>query len=176
LARHVGACQVIAATSGGVTRAQRAVTLGAHAAVDYTRPGWTDEVKRLTDGRGVDVLFEATGGSALEDGLQALAPFGRAVVYGAASGVDATLSAAALRSLFYDPALNQCLIAFNVGSWFMQRPETASAAIGELMGWVGSGAIRMPSIQTLPLSDAARAHHLLESRQASGKLVLKPWA
>ena len=175
LARHIDAGMVIAATSPSQVKTDRAMQLGAHATVDYTKARWADQVMALTDGRGVDVLFEASGGPVLEEGLRALAPFGRAVVYGAASGRAATLGAASIVSLFYDPVPNQSLIGFNVGSWFMQRPEVAGAAIGELMGLVASGAIRMPEVTTMPLRDAAEAHRLLEARQATGKLVLKPW-
>jgi NADPH:quinone reductase-like Zn-dependent oxidoreductase len=174
LARHLGAAQVIAATASE-SKAAQARSLGADAEVDYSRPDWAERLRELTHGHGVDVLFEASGGGTLAEGLRALAPFGRAVVYGSASGQDARLDAASLHRLFYAPADNQSLVAFNLGSWFMQRPESAGAALGELIGLVASGRIAVPAIQTLPLHQAAEAHRRLEARQASGKIVLKPW-
>lgn len=174
LARHLGAGLIVAGVSSPA-KAKIARSLGAHVSVDYTRPGWADEVRRATDGRGVDVLLEASGGPLLAQGLHALAPFGRAVVYGAASGRSAALDAATQERFFYAPAPNQSLIAFNVGGWFMERPQAAGAALGELVGLVAQGVLATPTIQRLPLAQASEAHRLLESRQTSGKLVLKPW-
>lgn len=174
LARHLGAGRVIAAVSSK-HKAGVAQALGAHETVDYTAPAWAAQVRELTGGEGVDVLLEASGGAVLAEGLQALAPFGRAVVYGAASGHDAALGAATLRALLYDPAQNQSLSAFNLGGWFMQRPALAGAAVAELIGLVATGAISVPAIEALPLQQAALAHQRLESRASCGKMVLKPW-
>ena len=174
LARHLGAGLIVAGVSTPA-KAEQARALGAHVSVDYTRPGWADEVRRATDGRGVAVLLEASGGALLAQGLHALAPFGRAIVYGAASGRAATLDAATLERFFYAPAPNQSLMAFNVGGWFVERPQVAGEALGGLIGLVARGVVALPPIQRLPLSEAAQAHRLLETRQTSGKLVLKPW-
>lgn len=174
LARHLGAGLVVAAASTRA-KAELALALGAHVAVDYSRDGWADEVHKATQGRGVDVLLESGGGPLLAEGLRALAPFGRAVVFGAASGQPARLDAATLDHFFYAPAPNQSLTAFNIGGWFMARPQAAGAALGELVGAVASGAIRPPALHTLPLAQAAQAHRQMEARQTSGKLVLKPW-
>jgi NADPH:quinone reductase len=174
LARHLGAGLIVAGVSTPA-KAELARSLGAHVTVDYTRPGWADDVRRATDGRGIDVLLEASGGKLLAQGLQALAPFGRAIVYGAASGQAAVLDAATLERFFYAPAPNQSLIAFNVGGWFVDRPQAASAALGELIGLVARGIVATPAIHRMPLTEAAQAHRLLETRQTSGKLVLKPW-
>ncbi|RTL16091.1 MAG: quinone oxidoreductase [Burkholderiales bacterium] len=174
LARHLGAGLVVAGVSSAA-KGEAARELGAHVSVDYTRPGWADEVLRATDGRGVDVLLEASGGDVLAQGLRTLAPFGQAIVYGAASGEAATLDPATLERFFYAPAPNQSLVAFNVGGWFLQRPQQAGAALGELIGLIAQGSVKTPAILTMPLAAAAEAHRLLESRQTSGKLVLKPW-
>jgi NADPH:quinone reductase-like Zn-dependent oxidoreductase len=174
LARHLGARQVIAAAAGA-DKAGYARRLGVHATVDYSQPGWAATVLELTEGQGVDLLLEAGGGDLLAQGLRALAPFGRAVVYGAASGKDATLDAATLHALLYAPAQNQSLAAFNLGSWLMQRPAIAGQALGELIALVAAGSIAVPQIETLPPRLAADAQRRLEGRAACGKMVLKPW-
>jgi NADPH:quinone reductase len=173
IAKRVGAKVVAAA--GSQPRADAALALGADIAIDYSRSDWAAEVHRATGGQGVDVLLEASGGLMLAQGLEALAPFGRAVVYGAASGRSAALDTHAIERFFYAPAQNQSLIAFNLGGWFIGRPDAAGAALGELIGGVLSGTIVTPPIQTLPLTEATQAHRLLESRQSIGKLILKPW-
>jgi NADPH:quinone reductase len=174
LSRHFGAGQIIAATSSH-DKARLALDLGAHATVDYTKPDWAMQVREMTGGKGLDVLLEASGGQMLAEGLRALAPFGRAIVYGAASGKDAHLDANTLRALLYAPAENQSLAAFNLGSWFVQRPQVAAAALGELFGLVASGAVVTPALQTRPLRMAAQTHQQLEDRSVSGKIVIKPW-
>ena len=174
IARALGAGQVIAAASTPAKQEQ-ARALGADAAVDYTQPDWSEQVRALTGGAGVDVVLEMSGGPTLAESLRCLAPFGRAVVYGMASRTPLTLDAATLEAFFYRPALNQSLHAFNLGLWFGLRPAAAVAGLQALVGRAASGELRVPIGQTLPLAQAAEAHRLLETRQTTGKLILKPW-
>jgi NADPH:quinone reductase-like Zn-dependent oxidoreductase len=67
-------------------------------------------------------------------------------------------------------------MGFNIGGWFMERPDVAGRALLELMNDVMSGVVRTPEIRTMPLARAQEAHTLLEQRRVEGKLVLKPWA
>jgi NADPH:quinone reductase-like Zn-dependent oxidoreductase len=175
IARHMGAGTIIAAV-GDDSKGEQALALGAHAVVNYTEPDWPSQVQALTEGVGVDVALEASGGATLEQTLSCLAPFGRLVVFGAASGRSGTLSPAVLEQFLYAPAPNQALVGFNVGSYFTARPAVAAAALGELIEDVVARRIRVPAIQTLPLDEATRAHALLEARKVAGKLVIKPWA
>lgn len=175
LAKHLGAGTVIGAASAAEKRTL-AEQLGADYTVDYTVPDWPEQVRALTAGHGVDVVLEMSGGPVLAQSLSCLAPFGRAVVYGMASRTGAELSAETLRALLYAPAPNQSLIGFNLGLWFGLRPEAAVGALQTLIGLVASGAVRVPISKVLPLSHAAGAHRMIESRQTTGKLILKPWA
>lgn len=143
--------------------------------IDYTRPGWVDQVRARTGGKGVDVALEASGGPVLAETLACLAPFGRAVVFGAASGEDGVLDRATLRSWLYAPAPNQSITAFNIGGYFMGRPQQAAEALGALIGLVASGQVEAPPIEAVRLADVAHAHRRLESRQTVGKLVVHPW-
>ena len=183
-ARHAahGAVGCYAVQLARLAGASRIITLGSRLPppladhhVDSSQPGWADAVLAATEGRGVDVLLEASGGPQLAEGLRALAPFGRAVVYGAASGQDAALDAATVRRWLYAPAPNQAITAFNLGGWFMHRPDAAGQAVGEMIGLLASGQVTAPVVQHFPLAQAALAHHRLESRQTTGNLVLKPW-
>ncbi|MCX6610400.1 MAG: zinc-binding dehydrogenase [Acidobacteria bacterium] len=175
LAAQAGAGKIIAAVSSDARR-ELALSLGAHEAINSSRANWPAEVLNCTGGRGVDVALEASGGTSLADTLSCLAPFGRLVVYGAASGVSSTLDATASEKVFYSPAPNQSILAFNIGGWFMDRPRVAGRALYELMQDVVAGKIQIPRITTLPLAEASLAHNLLEQRKSEGKLVLKPWA
>lgn len=175
LARHLGAAQVIGAASSDERRAQ-ANTQGAHVTIDSTQPGWPEAVLELTNGAGVDVVLEIGGGDSLEAGLRCLSPFGRAVIYGTASGAPLRLSDEALMRTFHSPALNQSLHVFNLGLWFVMRPDAVAESLGTLISLLLEGRIAPPPIEVLPLARAAEAHRLLESRKVSGKIVLDPWS
>ena len=175
IARQLGAAKIIAAV-GDTSKREAALALGADEVVIYTTPEWPSQVRAMTESKGVDVALEASGGATLGETLHCLASFGRLVVYGAASGISARLDGEFVDHLLYTPAPNQSLAGFNIGGWFMERPALAGAALGELMQDVLAGTIRVPHIQTLPLAEAGTAHEMLERRQTSGKLVLKPWA
>ncbi len=175
LAKLGGAGTVIGAASTPEKR-EKVLELGADYAVDYTQEGWPERVRGLTGGHGVDVLLEMADGATFGHSLSCLAPFGRAVIYGSSSGDSLQLDPEMTQALFYDPAPNQSLIAFNLGLWFGMRPETAVDAMQRLIGHVLSGQVKVPVGHVLPLSQAAEAHRMLEERRTTGKIVLKPWA
>lgn len=168
LAKLDGAKKVIAAASTAAKR-DKARTLGADEAVDYMNPDWPAAVRKYTDGRGVDVILEMTGGNTVGEALDSLGPFGRMVVYGLASGVKAVVDP---QRLTID---NQALIGFYIGAYFRRYPTLVQETLAELVDHVVSGRIQLQVGMTLPLSKAAEAHRLLESRETSGKLVLQPW-
>lgn len=168
IAKHLGAGKVIAAAS---TQAKRdlALKLGAHHAIDYTAPDWLEHLRALTDGKGVDIVLEATGGDVLLQSIQAMGPFGRIVVFGAASRDRKPVNPYAMLGL------NQSLITYYVGGWFQVRPQQAVAALLRLIELIRSGAIQVHIGHVLPLSRAAEAHRILASRASAGKIILKPW-
>lgn len=169
LAQLLGAGMVIGLASTDEERAE-ATRLGADHVVDYTKPGWVDQVRELTGGRGVDVVMEMTGGPVFGQSIAALAPFGRSVVYGYASGEETTLDPQNLLTP------SQSVIGFNLGAWFQQKPQETYAPLQALTDHVISGAVQVQIGRTLPLSQAAEAHRLLEGRQTIGKIILEPWA
>lgn len=173
IAKILGAT-VIGASSTPAGR-ETALALGADHAVDYTDPAWTATIADLTGGRGVDVVLEISGGDTLAQSLTVLAPFGRVVVAGRASGRALQLDDAAIQHLFYDPALNQSLRTFNLGIYFGLKPEIAIQAMQTLIGYAASGQAKVQIGRTMALADAAEAHRLVEDRQNTGKIILKPW-
>ena len=175
LAKLGGAGLVIGAASSPQKQA-RATALGADHVVDYTQPGWAEQVRELSGGHGVDVVLEMSGGRVFAESLSCLAPFGRAVVYGMASREPLQFDEATLLRFFYNPSPNQSLHVFNLGLWFGLRPETSIAAMRELVGLAAASKLSVPLGQTFPLSQASEAHRLLEARQTTGRLILKPWA
>lgn len=172
IARLLGA-RVIA---GASTEEKRRIARehGAHEAVDYSREGWTDEVRALTDGRGVDVALEMISPAHLTETLAITAAFGRVVVYGAVAGQDTAMAPATIRSVLYDPADGQSIRGFNLGTWFARRPERVAATLQQLFGWIAAGDLHRIAVTRFPLAAAAEAHRALESGTTTGKVVLIP--
>lgn len=168
LAKHFGAGQVIAAASTPEKR-ELAMSLGADLAVDYTDPSWVERVREATDGKGADIILDMAGGAISEQSLSALAPFGRLVVYGLASRTSVSINPQQLL------VPNQSVVGFYVGSYFGQ-PELIQQTLGEVIGLVASGQVKLHIGQVLPLSQASEAHRLIEARQTTGKVVLLPWS
>jgi NADPH:quinone reductase-like Zn-dependent oxidoreductase len=149
----------VIATAGADEKLAKARELGADETVNYTRDDWPREVRRLTDRRGVDVVFEHTGEATWAGSLVSLKQGGRLVTCGATSGFEARTD---LRQVFY----RHLTI---LGSMMGSKAELLSA-----MKFIRSGQIRAVVDRTLPLADARQAHELMEDRAQFGKLVLLP--
>lgn len=164
LAKLRGAGTVIAA-AGSPAKLDFLKELGADVAVNYSQPGWADEV-RLAAPRGVDVVLEAVGGEILHQSIGLLAPFGRAVVFGAAAG---DLTSVPVTSLF--PL--KTVAGFSLLAWRAADPGQARADIAALADLLGTGRLRAAT-DTVPLAEIARAHRLLEDRAVAGRILLTP--
>ena len=149
----------VIATASTDEKLEKARALGADEVVNYTREDWPKEVRRLTEGKGVEVVFEHTGAATWRGSIEALAQGGRLVTCGATSGFSARTD---IRQLFYRH------LTF-LGSFMGSKAELLDA-----MKFVRSGQIRAVVDRTLPLADAARAHELMQDRAQFGKLVLIP--
>jgi NADPH:quinone reductase-like Zn-dependent oxidoreductase len=147
----------VIATAGSDEKLDKARELGADEAINYTRDDWPKEVKRLTNGRGVDVVFEHTGAATWPGSIVSTKKGGRLVTCGATSGYDARTD---LRQVFY----RHLTI---LGSMMGSKAELLAA-----MKFIESGRIRAVVDRTLPLAEARRAHELMEDRAQFGKLVL----
>lgn len=165
LAKLLGAGQVIAAASSpgklGFAR-----EYGADAAVCYTHDGWQEQVRAAAPG-GVDVVLDSIGGQVTADSLDLLAPLGRLVFYGAASGELPALSAGSLLPL-------HTVTAFGLLAWRAARPEAARREMTEVAGYAAAGQLRVAVQETLPLTEAVKAHELLEDRNRLGRVLLVP--
>jgi NADPH:quinone reductase-like Zn-dependent oxidoreductase len=157
IARDLGA-RVIA-TAGTDEKRALARELGAEAAVDHYDPEWSREVKRLSGGRGVDVVVEHVGPATWEGSLRCLARGGRLVTCGGTTGPEVKLL---LPHLFIK---NLSILGSTMG------PRSALPGIFE---GLARGRYRTVVDEVLPLSQARRAHERLESGAVLGKLVLVP--
>jgi NADPH2:quinone reductase len=141
---------------------------GADETINYTERDFVDEVKRLTAGAGVQVVYDGVGKDTFSRGLDCLAPRGCMVLFGGSSGPVAPL----------DPT-----VLSHKGSLYLHRPKLGDFVATrddlvmrttELFGWVESGKLQVNVAATFPLCEAPAAHRLLVSREAAGKILLIP--
>lgn len=164
MAKLMGAGTVVA-TASSDEKLEMARSLGADVLVNYTHDGWPEEVKEATGG--ADVILEMVGGEFPQKNLSCLAPWGRMVVYGAASGERSSVE------LFGMMRKQQTITGFFL-PWIMGDPDLLLPSLKEVLGWLASGDLKLNVGGRYPLSDAARAHADLEGRKTTGKLVLNP--
>jgi NADPH2:quinone reductase len=168
LGRPMGAGRVIAAASTEDKRAL-ALELGADAAVDAAPDGMKDRLIEANGGKQVDIVLEMAGGPVFDESLAALAPFGRIVTYGIASGEPNTVSTGSLMRR------SRAVVGF----WLMHclgRPEMVDEALADLFGRAQRGELRVVVGGTYPLADAARAQTDVQQRRTTGKVLLDPSA
>jgi len=149
-------------------KAELARAAGADEVVLYTKQDFETEVKRFTEGQGVEVVYDSVGQATWEKSLDSLGPRGYLVFFGNASGPV--------------PPIDPLLLSAK-GSIFLARPTLATYTstreellwrANDVLDWVAEGELEVRIDRTFPLSEAAEAQTLLESRQTAGKLLLKP--
>ena len=141
---------------------------GADEVIRYTQQDFLAEVKRLTEGRGVQVVYDSVGQATFDKSLDCLAPRGMLVLFGQSSGPV--------------PSFNPRLLAAK-GSLFLTRPTlfhyvadraSLEARAGAVLGAAASGRLTVRIERTFPLAEAAEAHRTLEGRKTTGKVLLLP--
>jgi NADPH:quinone reductase len=149
-------------------KASLAQDSGADDVIIYTEIDFESEVKRLTDGKGVQVVYDSVGKTTFEKSLNCLRPRGMMVLFGQSSGVV--------------PPLDPGILA-SKGSLFLTRPSLGHYTLtreellwraGDVLNWTSSGKLKIRIDKTFPLAQAAAAHQYLESRRSTGKLLLIP--
>ena len=165
LAKAAGA-RVIA-TAGSDDKCAACVALGADHAINYRTHDFVAEVKRLTDGKGANVVLDMVAGDYIARELQCMAEDGRLVIIAVQGGVKAEIDAGAV--------LRRRLVI--TGSTLRPRPvafksDIANSLRTKAWPWLESGRVKPVIHQVFPATEAAAAHALMESNQHIGKLVL----
>ncbi|MGZ3624986.1 MAG: zinc-binding dehydrogenase, partial [Ktedonobacteraceae bacterium] len=164
LAKLMGAGTVLG-TASNAEKLDLVRRLGADAAINYTEQDWVEQVKHATGGKGADIILEMVGGTISDQSLQCLAPFGRMIIYGVASGQIAQFSGPQL--MFKNQAI--------IGYWLsgqISRPDRITLAIMSLMQYLLSGQLEIIVGQTFSLKQAVEAHKAIAARKTTGKVVL----
>jgi len=149
-------------------KAKLAREAGADDVILYTTQDFEAEVKRLTGGQGVNVVYDSVGKTTFDKGFNCLRPRGMMALYGQSSGPVGPFDLQVLNakgSLFVTrPSLNHHVAT---------RDELVQRA-GELLGWIRDGKLTLRTEFEFPLKDAAEAHRALEGRKTTGKVLLIP--
>jgi NADPH2:quinone reductase len=166
LAKRAGAR--VFATASSDDKLERLKELGLDEGINYARDDFVAASRRLTDGRGIDVIVDSVGGATLQGSLNALAYRGRCVTVGDAGRSPAEhVDISALRGN------NQTLSGYFLGAELFSAPR-AHALIARLLEEIARGELRVVVDRVFPLSDAAGAHAYIESRQSFGRVLLVP--
>lgn len=153
-------------TAGSSAKGDVARHAGADEVILYSEQDFVEEVKRLTDGKGVDVVYDGVGQATFLKSLECLRPRGTMVFFGQASGAVAP----------FDP-----LVLMNKGSLFLTRPTLANYSSreevlrqsGDVFRWIAEKKLDLLIGRTYPLAEAVQAQRDLEGRKTMGKLVLE---
>jgi NADPH2:quinone reductase len=167
MAKRAGAR--VLSTASSDERLDRLRDLGLDEGINYRAHDFVAEARRLTDGRGVDVIVDSVGGVTLQGSINALAYRGRCVTVGDAGRAPAEhLDISTMR------ANNQTLSGYFMGAELLLAHERVHGMIAGHLDAIARGELKVVIDRTFPLSDAAGAHAYIESRQAFGRVLLVP--
>ncbi len=165
-ARALGA--TVIGTAGRLEKVKLALEHGCHHAIDYKAENFAARVKELTDGKGVDVVYDGVGKSTFEGSLDCLRPRGLLASFGNASGVVSVpdLGVLARKGSLY--------LTRPTGAHYFAKREDLLEGAKALFDAVLSGTIKVKIGRSFALADAADAHRALEARETTGSVVLLP--
>ncbi|MGE5545805.1 MAG: NADPH:quinone oxidoreductase family protein [Solirubrobacterales bacterium] len=157
----------VIATAGGPDKVQVALDHGADFGIDYKGQDIRARVKELTDGRGADVVYDPVGGAVFDASLRSIAPDGRILVVGFASGTVPQIPANILL------VKNVTVIGYYWGAYRSLNPAMVRESLHQALDWWAAGKLSPHVSAVLPLDDAAAALEKLKDRSATGKVVLR---
>ncbi len=168
VARDAGASVI--GVAGGADKCAFVRGRGAAHVIDHQSEPVVERVLALTDGHGADILFDHIAGKNFTEGVKAVAPLGMIVSYAVLGGIPQSDLFAAMRGNIEASPAVRCFTMHTYDHMPGPRREAMERAIGLLAG----GTVKPAIAARFPLAQAARAHDLIESRTAMGKVVLKP--
>jgi NADPH2:quinone reductase len=149
-------------------KAQLVSKAGADAVINYVEQDFAAEIRKLTGGAGVNVVYDSVGKATFEKDLDCLAPRGALVIFGQASGPVPPFDTAVLNARGSLSLMRPSLTHYVANSADVLRRA------GDLLKWIEDGKLKITIGKVFWLADAAQAHRTLESRQSVGKIVLIP--
>jgi len=167
-ARHLGA--TVIGTVSTDAKAEIARNLGCHYVINYSTEDFAAVSRKITDGNGVDVVYESIGKDTLRRSLDCLRPVGMCAAYGQASGVPDPID------LVEDlGARGSLMITRPVLSHYLSNRSEIDSAAKCLFDAVAKGVVASHVVKTFPLREAAAAHEFIGARKSTGSIVMLPF-
>lgn len=177
-AKHKG-CEIFS-TAGSDEKLQQLSLLGVQHCINYRTEDFENKIKTLTNGKGVDVIYDAVGGTSVKKGFRSLAAGGRIVCYGASDMSDKNIFGkigSALGFGFYHPVMlmmpSKAMIGINMLKIADDKPLVIQRCLQQVIRLYEEG-VFIPNIgKVFPVNEIAAAHEYLEKRKSMGKIVVK---
>ena len=175
-------CEIFS-TAGSETKLNYLRSLGVHHPINYTTHDFETEIMTLTEGKGVDAIFDAVGGASIKKGFRSLAAGGRIVCYGAAAISDKNIFgkiSTALAFGFYHPlqfmTASKALIGVNMLRIADNKPEIIQRCLAAVVQLNKDGVFTPTLGKVFEVADIGAAHDFLEKRKSIGKVVVQWWS
>ena len=169
LAKKFGASKIIG-TVGSDEKKELVLKLGADEVINYREADFVEEVNRITEGKGVDVILDTISGETFERGFDCLTYYGRIVIFGHAN--DGSKPGIIKTDLLH--ASCRSVIGYSTGTSRKMRPEFLKEAAEAVISLLTRGELTMHISKKFPLKDAGEAQAFIESRKSQGKVLLIP--
>lgn len=170
---------IVYSTAGSEEKVQLLKDMGVHFPINYLKSDFKKEMIRITRGKGVDVVFDGTGGANARRSFQGLATGGRLVLHGASSLSSGNLFHKIIQLLsfgIYHPVMlmmpSKSILGVNMLELAKDKPEFVGNMLGEVVRLAEMGVFTPKTFHPFPVSEIAEAHALLESRKSYGKVCL----
>lgn len=171
---------IVYGTAGSPEKIEKLKNAGVHHPINYRETDFHESIKQSNSGVGLDAIFDPIGGKSVKKGMQLLGAGGRMVVFGASSLTNSTNIIGKMKVLFgfglYHPIKllgpSKALIGVNMLQIADKRPDKLSRALGQVVKWTEAGILTPQVGGTYSIDQLAEAHHKLEHRETTGKLVI----
>lgn len=172
-------CEIFS-TAGTEEKLRYLIAMGVHHPINYATHDFETEVKKITEGKGVDVIFDAVGGKSVKKGFRSLASGGRIVCFGAADMSNKNLPGklkAVLDFGIYHPVMfmmaSKSMIGINMLRVADDHPQVVQRCLEAVLKLTDEGVFNPPPGKTFHVSEIAAAHEYLEKRKSMGKVAVR---
>ncbi|MFT3679542.1 MAG: zinc-binding dehydrogenase [Ferruginibacter sp.] len=172
-------CEIFT-TAGSKEKFKHIISLGVHHPINYKIKDFETEVKNITGGKGVDVIFDAIGGKSVKKGMHLLAPGGRLICYGASGMNDKNIFGKIKDAIgfgFYHPIMfmmpSKSMIGVNMLKIADHKPKVLQRCLENVVKLADEGVFKPTVSKIFDVSEIAAAHDYLEKRNSIGKVAVK---
>jgi NADPH2:quinone reductase len=165
---------IVIGTISTLEKADFVRSVGADHVIVYTQTDFEAETMRLTQGEGVQAVYDSVGRTTFDQGIRVLRAQGYMIVYGLTSGPVDPFDINRLSGITGSRNKGSLFLTWATLNDYAAKREDLLWRARDVLGWIANGSLKVPIACTYPLTEAAEAHRLIESRQVVGKVLLLP--